>query len=222
LIRWIEIENIKRYPDIFEPGETVVATEKIHGTCCLYTLTADGREYVSSKGVGAQSLALQEDARNVYWRAVRRHKLREIAQEALAVYGGPAVGLFGEVYGKGVQDLHYGADAGSDTTLGYALFDVKVVPKEGAPFWLPQDYFDAFTSHVGVQRVPMVYKGPYDYGLLAAFANVKESMLDPGTLREGVVVRPMVERHSPVLGGRAIAKFVSDLYLERKGATEYE
>ncbi len=41
-------------------------------------------------------------------------------------------------------------------------------------------------------------------------------------LREGVVIRAMVERHSPVTGGRAIAKAVSPAYLTRKGGTEYE
>jgi hypothetical protein len=35
-------------------------------------------------------------------------------------------------------------------------------------------------------------------------------------------VRSAVERHSPLLGGRAIAKFISDDYLTRKGGTEYE
>lgn len=222
LIRWIEIENIKRYPDIFKPGEMVVATEKIHGTCCLYTLTAEGVEYVSSKGVGANHLAIKEDPRNVYWRAVRQHKLRSAAGEALRYYGGKAVGLFGEVYGKGVQDLHYGADAGNDQTLGYALFDVKIVPEAGQPFWLERGTLEAFITGTGVSAAPLVYQGPYDYGLLNAFANVRGSMLDPGTLREGLVVRPREERHSDVLGGRAIAKFVSEAYLMRKGGTEFE
>lgn len=41
-------------------------------------------------------------------------------------------------------------------------------------------------------------------------------------LREGVVIRPSVERYSPVTGGRTIAKAVSGAYLTRKGGTEYE
>ena len=222
LLRWIEIENIKRYPTVFKPGEMVVATEKIHGTCCLYTLTADGREYVSSKGVGASSLAIREDARNVYWRAVRQYKLRELAELFVANYGVNAVGFFGEVYGKGVQDLYYGKDASRDDTLGYAMFDIRCVPQSGQSFWFSQDLFEVFTRNNRVPTAPIVYKGPYDLPLLTAFANVKESRLDEGTLREGVVVRPLTERHSDELGGRAIAKFVSDAYLLRKGGTEFE
>nr|WP_265582719.1 hypothetical protein [Streptomyces ferrugineus] len=41
-------------------------------------------------------------------------------------------------------------------------------------------------------------------------------------LREGVVIRPAVERYSAVVGGRAIAKAVSPAYLTRKGGTECE
>jgi len=222
LIRWIEIENVKRYPEVFTPGEMVVATEKIHGTCCLYTLAEDGREYVSSKGFGGKSLALKESETNLYWRAARQYRLREAALAAKEFYGVRAVGLFGEVYGKGVQDLHYGADASRNETLGYALFDAYLVPVEGEPFWLSEGYLGAFANRTGVPRAPLVYQGPYDYGLLAAFAEVKQSMLDPDTLREGVVVRSMAERRSGILGGRAILKFVSDAYLERKGGTEYE
>lgn len=221
LLRWIEIENIKRYPTIFQPGMQVTATEKIHGTCCLYTVTADGREYVSSKGVGAQSLALQEDTRNVYWRAVRRYRLFEFAQQLCAKLKVDAIGLFGEVYGKGVQDLHYGADASSDKTLGYVLFDIAV-SLNGRRYW--RDQLDVWedAKAAGIPTAPVIYTGPYDYDLIAGLANQRESRLDPGTLREGVVVRPWVEQYSDVLGGRMIAKFVSDAYLERKGATEYE
>jgi len=36
------------------------------------------------------------------------------------------------------------------------------------------------------------------------------------------VIRTADDRHSDTLGGRAIAKVVSDAYLTRKGGTEYE
>ncbi|MGW0655421.1 RNA ligase (ATP), partial [Streptomyces umbrinus] len=71
LLPWVDIENIQRYPDIFAPGEDVVLTEKLHGSACLLTYFAeDGRVQVSSKGFGAKYLALTEDPRNLYWRAV--------------------------------------------------------------------------------------------------------------------------------------------------------
>ena len=46
----------------------------------------------------------------------------EAAAGAVGVGAGGGVGMFGEVYGAGVQDLHYGANAGQDESIGYALF----------------------------------------------------------------------------------------------------
>jgi RNA ligase (TIGR02306 family) len=223
LIRWIEIENIKRFPGLFAPGELVVATEKVHGTCCLYTYNgATGEEWVSSKGFGGKSLALKPSETNLYWRAVHEYNLKAAAQQLLKAMGTPnaRVAFFGEVYGRGVQDLHYGKDASRDETLGYALFDVALDYLTTGVMWLAQDEID--NMRLGVPRVPLIYQGPYDYPLLAAFAE-GQTRLGADNIREGIVVRPVVERHSDVLGGRAIAKFVSEAYLTRKGeTTEFE
>jgi RNA ligase (TIGR02306 family) len=229
LIRMIDIESIQRYPDIFAPGEEVVATEKIHGTCCLYTITVKDpftddmtvEEYVSSKGFGHGYLSLEFDERNTYWRAVRTYNLAEIATFIAGFFMSMKVGLFGEVYGAGVQDLHYGKNAGRNETLGYALFDVAYV-KDGETVWASTDQLDEVMEMIALPRVPQLYRGPYDYELLAKLAEGR-STLHEGTIREGLVVRPVVERRSPILGGRAIGKIVSKGYLLRKGdVTEYE
>jgi RNA ligase (TIGR02306 family) len=103
LLPWVDIENIQRFPDIFTPGEPVVLTEKLHGSACLLTYFADqGRVYVSSKGFGAKSLALKEDPRNLYWRAVHGHGVAETAARLAERLGARRVGIFGEVYGAGV------------------------------------------------------------------------------------------------------------------------
>ena len=218
LLPWVDIENIQRYPDIFEPGEPVVLTEKLHGSACLLTYVADEeRVYVSSKGFGAKSLALKEDPRNLYWRAVRGHGVAEAAARVAARLGARRVGIFGEVYGAGVQDLTYGADGRGDT-LGYAVFDVSA-EIGGAVRWLdPAEVLDG-----ELPLVPRLFEGPYDGERVLGIASGRETVSGRGLhLREGVVIRPAVERYSPVTGGRAIAKAVSGAYLTRKGGTEYE
>jgi RNA ligase (TIGR02306 family) len=218
LLPWVDIENIQRYPDIFETGEPVVLTEKLHGSACLLTYVADEeRVYVSSKGFGAKSLALKEDPRNLYWRAVRGHGVAEAAARVAARLGARRVGIFGEVYGAGVQDLTYGADGRGDT-LGYAVFDVSA-EIGGAVRWLdPAEVLDG-----ELPLVPRLFEGPYDGERVLAIASGRETVSGRGLhLREGVVIRPAVERYSPVTGGRAIAKAVSGAYLTRKGGTEYE
>ncbi|MFM9447730.1 RNA ligase (ATP) [Streptomyces acidiscabies] len=218
LVPWVDIENIQRYPGIFTPGEAVVLTEKLHGSACLLTYVADEeRVHVSSKGFGAKSLALKEDPRNLYWRAVRGHGVPEAAARLAARLGARRVGIFGEVYGEGVQDLSYGAD-GRRESLGYAVFDVAA-EVDGVVRWL-----DAGAVLEGeLPLVPRLFEGPYDPDQVLALATGRETVSGRGLhLREGVVIRPVVERYSSVVGGRAIAKAVSPAYLTRKGGTEYE
>ncbi|MFG2818382.1 RNA ligase (ATP) [Kitasatospora sp. NPDC048365] len=218
LLPWVDIENLKRFPGVFEPGEPVVITEKLHGSCCLLTFhAATGTVQVSSKGIGAQGLALKEDERNVYWRAVRAHRVGEVAARLAERLGASRVGVFGEVYGEGVQDLAYGSSARADR-IGYAAFDVSA-EIDGQVRWL-----DAAELLDGdLPLVPALWSGPYDAETVLRLAEGRETVSGRELhVREGVVVRPAVERYSPVLGGRAIAKAVGGGYLTRKGGTEYE
>ncbi|MFF4358161.1 RNA ligase (ATP) [Streptomyces sp. NPDC001604] len=218
LLPWVDIENIQRFPDIFTPGEAVVLTEKLHGSACLLTYLADeDRAHVSSKGFGAKSLALKEDPRNLYWRAVHGHGVAEVAARLAGRLGARRVGIFGEVYGAGVQDLTYGAD-GRRESLGYAVFDVSA-EIDGTVRWL--DAAELLDGELPL--VPRLYEGAYDIERVLELAGGRETVSGRGLhLREGVVIRPATERYSPVTGGRAIAKAVSTAYLTRKGGTEYE
>ena len=223
LLPWVDIENIQRFPGIFEPGEAVVLTEKLHGSACLLTYCREaegGRVQVSSKGFGAKSLALKEDPRNLYWRAVRGHGVPEAAARLAERLGARRVGIFGEVYGAGVQDLTYGAD-GRRATLGYAVFDVSA-EIDGTVRWLDAAELAQLLDGE-LPLVPRLDEGPYDVERVLEVASGRETVSGSGLhLREGVVIRPAVERYSAVTGGRAIAKAVSPAYLTRKGGTEYE
>lgn len=218
LLPWVDIENVQRYPDIFAPGEPVVVTEKLHGSACLLTYVAGGRVYVSSKGFGSKSLALKEDPRNLYWRAIHGHRVAGVAAALAERLGARRVGVFGEVFGAGVQDLTYGAD-GRRESLGYAVFDVSA-EIDGEVRWL--DPAAALLAGE-LPLVPRLYEGPYDADRVLEVATGRETVSGRALhLREGVVIRPAAERYSPVTGGRAIAKAVSAAYLTRKGGTEYE
>ncbi|GAA2109471.1 RNA ligase (ATP) [Actinomadura alba] len=234
LIPWIEIEDVKRYPTIFEPGEPVVATEKVHGTACLFTLALDergvatgadgsvtGDYFVSSKGFGPKRLAIAHDAKNLYWRAIEGHGVLKAAARIAELFDTERVGVFGEVFGKGVQDLAYGTTAGGERP-GYAVFDVAV-QMPGVVRWLDPAELADVLEKVGLPAVPRLYEGPYDEAALIELATGRETVSGASEhLREGLVVRSATSRYSTVTGGRAIAKFVSPAYLTRKGGTEYE
>jgi RNA ligase (TIGR02306 family) len=239
LLRWPDIESIKRHPDIFEPGEPVSVTEKIHGTCFLLTWAdlgggpTDAHVAVSSKGYGGKGLAIQRDAGNLYWRAVNAYSLEAFADRASFVIGAPTVGLFGEVYGAGVQDLAYDANANKGAP-GFALFDIAVDYGDGIQVFLDPETFQATVKRInqelseedvldeGVNIAPVLYQGPYDEKTLLELAEGKTT-LGGGNIREGVVVRPRKEARSAVTGSRKIGKIVGEGYLTRGGnVTEFE
>jgi RNA ligase (TIGR02306 family) len=210
-----EVENIKRYPEMFVPGEPVTATEKVHGTNIGVTL--DGDELlVASKGVGQKLFSLAESTANLYWQAVRAHDVEAKLREAFPARGQARIALFAEVYGEGVQDLTYGVARGKP---GLAVFDLW---QEGYGF-LDQDEAEALCCEVGLPMVPRLYEGPYDYEVLTELAEGKTVIGGEVHLREGIVVRPLRERTYAGTWGRAIVKFVSAAYLTRGGeGTEFE
>jgi RNA ligase (TIGR02306 family) len=134
--------------------------------------------------------------------------------------GASRVGVFGEVYGRGVQDLPYGVNAG--VRPGYAAFDVAVDDEDGVR-WLALDEYAPLAAEHGVPLVPVLFRGAYDEAALTALAEGVETVSGTGAnLREGLVVRPAVERYSEVTAGRAVGKLVSPAYLTRRGGTEFE
>lgn len=227
LVNWIDIENLKKFPDMFEEGEPVFVDEKIHGTATLTTFNNIGTDeeeiLVSSKGLGARKLVLKETDNNMYWRSLRKFNVESLATyvktelEASGNAKVEKVAVFGETFGS-VQDLKYGYKNGE---TGFALFDIYVsmsvteednlVHWEG---WLDPADVRKFAEVTNVPMVPRLYEGPFTMEKIIELATGKEQV--SGTeahIREGVVVRP-VNRHG---GHEKIGKFVSDAYLTRKG-----
>jgi len=222
-----DVENWKRYPDVLIEGEQVVFTEKIHGTWCQIGVVPAGMAHekhgtvvIASKGMAAQGLAFQpeveENVNNLYIRANRAQQV----SEKLLQHGQLPVFALGEVFGQGVQDLHYGASAGKDEKLGFRVFDIYVgLPGQGR--YLDDAELTSACETLGLYRVPVLYRGPYSREVMLQFTTGKESVSGNGMhLREGIVMKPLVERRDDHLG-RVMLKSISEDYLTRSGATEY-
>ena len=225
-----DVENIKRYPDVLVAGEDVVFTEKVHGTWAQLGLVSPhmadpehGRLVVSSKGYASRGLAFIPDApeneTNLYLRMARH---LDIAVRIDRVFSttGASVFVLGEVFGRGVQDLAYGASAAADETLGFRVFDIYV-GDPGIGKYLDDADLSAATAAMGLQRVPVLYRGPLSVDVLAAHTAGRETVSGRSAhVREGIVVRPVVERRHPTLG-RVQLKSINPKYLTRKGGTEF-
>lgn len=216
-VRKYDIENIKR-PESLEAikmvdvGQDVVLTEKLHGTNIAVAI-GEGLEEGESAFVCSRGYALKESETNVYWRAVKENDLIEKIKSLVSTFdlpnGGQNISLHGEVIG--VQDLKYGFSGGK---VGFQAFDIAI-----NGHFAPYDTFVKMCDHVGIPRVPELYRGPYDYDKLNAAAH-GQSTVEPTHIREGGVMR-FVNDITVVGIGRVCFKFISDDYLTRKGGTEH-
>ena len=210
-----DIENFKKYPCELRDGEPVSITEKLHGSWCCLGWHPEHGAVVTSKGMSDKGLRLKlndANANNLYVRAWNAHERAfEQARMRLAADGQPFY-LLGEVYGRGVQDLHYG-----EPNPAFAVFDAYIgEPGQGrylSAAELVASLADLFTL------VPLLYEGPFAEAVLLEYTD-GATALGGKHVREGVVVRPAAERESAEFG-RVILKNVSGDYLTRRGGTEY-
>jgi RNA ligase (TIGR02306 family) len=197
--RYTDIENLRHFPDVLAPGEQVVVSEKIHGTNARIGWV-EGTLLAGSHGLQRRRPEPEQMAANTYWFPATLEPVRSLLDELRQ--SGPAVILYGEIYGARVQSLHYGRREG----LGFAAFDVLV-----GEHYLDHDAFVALCGRHGVATVPVLERGPFSLERVAALSRGQTAL--PGRhIREGVVVRPIVERFDPRIG-RVILKYLSDDYL---------
>ena len=210
-----DIENIKKYPDELQEGEPVVVTEKLHGSWCCLGWHPEHGEIVTSKGMADQGKALflnDANANNLYVRTWHAHA--EAFQKARAKLATPeqAFYVLGEVYGRGVQDLHYG-----HPNPAFAVFD-GYIGEPGKGRYLTHSELRAGLDGL-FPLVPVAYEGPFSTTKLAELTD-GHTLLKADHIREGVVVKPQRERESAEFG-RVILKSVSANYLTRRGGTEF-
>lgn len=202
---YTDIENLRNYPNAFDEGETVFATEKIHGTNCRIGII-EGVEMAGSMSVRRKRPDDSEMERNTYWFPWTIPCVREM-MEALARRGHQQIVLFGEVFGSKIQYLDYGAK----NALGFRAFDILLDGK-----FMDSENFFGICENFHVPHVPCVYCGPFSLEAIRA-ASAGLTILQADHIREGVVVKPVVERTHPRIG-RLAMKYIGDQYLFSKAA----
>ena len=238
-----DIEDIKMHPDVFSEDDTVVITEKIHGTFVAFGRNhADkkrtgwrkwlmrigrniwprryGEEWiVHSKGLGEKGLAfVLGRANNTCVPVQIFHKLRaeleRIEREILDPY--PTWFICGEIFGPGVQDLHY-----SQKEKTFAAFDIFVsLGSISEGLFLNHDDFQHVMQQSSINSVPLLGTGPYSESVVENHTNGKTTFDKKGHVREGVVVKTITEKRDPEIG-RKMLKSLSAKHLTRKKGTEH-
>lgn len=195
---YTDIEGLRKYSHVLTDGEEVVLTEKIHGANSRF-VWRDDRLWV-----GSHKCIKKPSDINMWWKLANRIKLAEKLSKF------PGVAIYGEAYGQ-VQDLRYGCGQGEVNLVLFDAMDTKSFK------YLDYDDLLALAKELELPTVPEVYRGPWhDTPETRALAEGK-SILYPGNIREGFVVRPIKERFDSYIG-RVVLKLVGEGYLTRKGA----
>lgn len=231
--RYTEIENIKNYNGVFQDGDQVVITEKIHGTnfragilpvapgygligkikylIQKYVLRQADEFVYGSHNVQRGSFARRKCfyKTDVYAEISKRYRLSEIIPEDTIIYG--------EIYGAGIQKGYtYGFVDGVSGNIDVVFFDVKVKGK-----YLDYAEFVSFCKDRKLPMVPCLYMGAYSEAIRKQHTEGKSVLSDSQKIREGCVVKSLKEENTPRVG-RKILKSINDEYLLIKDRTDYK
>ena len=200
--KYTDIQQFNDYTRLFTANDDVIVTEKIHGTCARFSIV-DGTFYVGGHNYCFDPACAAE---NLYWQVATRY---DVEAKLRAGYPAADIVVYGEIYGEKVQDLTYGRT----DPYGLAVFDILIGGR-----YQPYSQLLRFSQKSGIPLVPMLYRGKFNSLVLKHRDG--QSVLDPGTIREGIVIRSESEPFHPQLG-RKILKMLSEQYLLLKGRTEY-
>ena len=192
-----DLENWKKYKSLFKDGELVTIDEKINGQnmSCVYS---DGEYHVKSRNLW------KKDEGSDFWRALH-------ANESLKKYLRQNENFLvqGELTGT-VKGFTYGLPKGE---VKFLAFDIRKPDYH---------YVDSIDFHHiclenGIQT-PRIFEHQAEYSEELALRHVEgEQWGNPNGIREGVIVKPVVERFERRVNGRLILKIVSNKYLSKQG-----
>jgi len=220
---YTDIDNFRRYSDVLENGEEIVATLKLHGTSCraamlerypinflekilkFFKLLPKWEYAIGSRRVQVNR---RKDFTGFYGEDVYT---KAVLDAGLIDKLEPNVQLFMEIVGKGIQSFNYGFDK-------HRVF-VYDVMKDG--IYLDYDDAKKYCQEKEIEMVPELYRGPYSEEVIHKLRNANDHELDKNVpCREGVVFKPIKERNSHQIG-RVILKAISDEYYMQKDVTDF-
>jgi RNA ligase (TIGR02306 family) len=233
---YTNIQHLKNFTDMFQVGERVKITEKIHGTNFragwalkqkitlldrIKRLFGKYEPFYFTCGSHKVEMGLDKPHTTWYDSGTLKRRFYEYnlyqkwaAQLRNSIPYGYI--FYGEIYGSKVQDLTYGLKNGETKVV---IFDIM---KDGEylNYWQTVDLLD----HKKLDYVPLLYLGEYNPEIVASLTDGQSVLAianGASQIREGVVVSPLVERYDPV-AGRVIFKSISADYLNWRNGTEYQ
>lgn len=210
---YTDIENIRNFPDMFENGEMVVATEKIDGTNCRIGIgrVEDGDFEWKAGSHRVKRKKTNDLSDNVYWYPYTLENFKRMIEDIHQSEKKEVI-CYGEVYGRvrgGHKSMHYG----KPNNLNFVAFDIQLDGK-----YIDYCDFARYCDLYQVPRAPLLDIFEFDFNAAKNLSTGKSVLaLKNGIehMREGSVIKPIKERQSPK-GNRVIAKFINADYVDLK------
>lgn len=180
-----DIENIDRYVDVWQDllDKDCVVLEKIEGTNISIS-KKEGELFVCQR---ANSIKEKEGIANAYWEAARKSKLLDKIQ----YLPDSDIVLMGELIGPSIQSNIYKL---SEPKI--LIFDIRINGR-----WQDYKTFKKICQDLDVEVVPEIAQGRLRDILngktVEEYADGFSKLFN--TLREGIVVKPLVEEFHPKL-----------------------
>lgn len=204
-----DLEGADRYTQqaalLFE-GDVMV-TEKVEGSNFSVLVRPDGALLVNQR---TKTIVPREGVEHTFWKIAREQRVLDFARSLGDKHPGLPLLIYGEAIGPGIQGNLYKLKGHE-----LRLFDIRI----GGAWLSPGDFLDAVASFFGSPDklvAPVLHRGPLASWL--AGRSIKEASNGRSLLadvpREGVVIRPAVERTVPDFG-RLVLKQRSPEYLAK-------
>ena len=220
--KYTDIENIKHFPNLFEPEDEIYVTEKVHGTSARYAILPTHIWglwkrlkkwlHISSKYefcYGSRNVQLQAKKNLYYAKDVYAIIARQLNIKSLLR---PGETLFGEIVGDGIQK-GYVYDCGKEEWK-FVAYDIK--DERG---YLSSEAFIKECDARGIPRVPVIYQGQLKHIDLNALSKGHSLLAKNLPIREGIVIKPRFETITYM--GRKVLKYLNDDYLLIKDTTDF-
>lgn len=192
---YYDIENFRKFDQLFYPGEPIIVTEKVHGANALYTSRKPW--YSNNTKIFMRSRTLwKHPGRSDWWQTAFKNtpELKDLLLDF------PGISVYGEVYGRGVQELEYGRT--EPHFVGFDIWSQEVG-------WVNQQEALHEFWRYDIPAVPILFQGEYinSEHLYKLIEENKYSRVANGKqISEGLVVQS--------LETRKILKLISDEYLQ--------
>ena len=201
LVRKTDEIRLQSVPGILDElrGMPYVITLKCDGTSATYCIDPRTNEFHAC----GRNQSITEGA-NHYWNIAKKYEIEAALRKA------PHLAVQGEICGPGIQKNRLGLKS-------LEFFTFNVYDQQQGKYLSHADA-RAFLAESNLPAVPVVEEGE-------AFAHTQESLLTlaegkyerTSNEREGIVIRPQVERNSLLLAGRLSFKAISNRFLLKEG-----